>query len=118
MSAEEGKLVGCELIDMRRLINEKKQEFEQKQFKILSVVMKKLSQDKEKFFNEIDGLEKILMAKESKYSTNIAMRRDLVTYLKEFSLDEQLLRLKIMLSNDFGLNNFFSQIKSLQHLGQ
>lgn len=58
------------------------------------------------------------MAKESKYSSNIIMRRDIAAYLKEFSMDEQLLRLKIMLSNDFGLNSFFSQVKSLQHLSQ
>lgn len=56
MSAEEGKLAGGDLIDIRRLVNEKKQEFEQKQFKMLSAVMKKLTQDKEKFFNELDGL--------------------------------------------------------------
>ena len=56
VSVEEGRLAGGDLIDIRRLINEKKQEFEQKQFKILSVVMKKLSQDKEKLFSELDGL--------------------------------------------------------------
>lgn len=48
---------------------------------------------------ELDMLERAYFSQESRFSANMEQRTQIIKYLKEFALDDQLLRLKFMISN-------------------
>lgn len=80
--------------------------------------MKRLTQDKQKIYAELDILQKYFQGQEVKYQFNIEQRDQIIRYLKEFCVDEDLFRLKLMVSNQFGLSSFMAQVKGLQMLGE
>ncbi len=113
VSNQEGKLVKCSMTDIHKLIQEKKKEIDQKQYRVLEQVMKKLTEDKQKMYAELDILQKYFQGQEVKYQFNIEQRDHIIKYLKEFCIDDNLFRLKLMVSNEFGLNSFMAQVRSL-----
>lgn len=50
-------------LDVRRIIGQRRQEYEQKQFRALELVMKRLGDEKQAFFAELDAIEKYYLQK-------------------------------------------------------
>ena len=75
------------MTDIHKLIQEKKKEIDQKQYRVLEQVMKRLTEDKERIYAELDVLEKYFQGQEVKYQFNIEQRDQIIKYLKEFCID-------------------------------
>lgn len=50
-------------LDVRRIIGQRRQEYEQKQFRALELVMKRLGDEKQAFFAELDAIERYYLQK-------------------------------------------------------
>ena len=98
VKGEVEKMSNSSLINVASLFDEKREEIERRQLKVLEAVVGMLRSEKESLFEMMGAMERAVGGDEKVFVDNVERRRHLLRYLGELSRHSEILEIKVVTS--------------------